>query len=69
MANFAYVILLVVGFILVLANATKQREVNSEPAQIVYKYLPRDLDDYLRSSENQPSVLFQTIFSEPDIRK
>jgi len=53
-----------VGLMLMTANAAVQP---AATAPEKYKYLPRDLDDYLREDANQPSILYKTMFSDEDI--
>ena len=54
-----------VGLMLMTANAAVQPAATAAPG--TYKYLPRDLDDYLREDANQPSILYKTMFSDEDI--
>jgi hypothetical protein len=58
------VALLLGGVLLVVLNALLTRQ--SQPPKVEYRYLPRDLDTYLRE---QPlaSVHFQGMFREEDL--
>lgn len=56
-------LLLFAGIMLVMANelvAARNR------TRVVYKYLPRDLDTYLRE-EPQASVTFKNMFDDDDM--
>jgi hypothetical protein len=35
--------------------------------KIVYRYLPRDLDTYIREDLNYPSMLYKTMFEDGDV--
>lgn len=57
-------LLLLAGVILVLANEL----VNARRTpRVEYKYLPRDLDTYLRE-EPYASATYERMFAEPDLR-
>lgn len=70
--------LFLVGVIFLVANAVlvRQRRLNTrvnvlageEPKDttVVYRYLPRDVDDYYRSDINVPSKLYSSMFTEND---
>lgn len=61
--NLAVLLLLFAGVVLILAN-----EVVAARAapRVVYRYLPRDLDAYLRD-EPMASVTFKSMFTEDDL--
>lgn len=35
--------------------------------KIVYRYLPRDLDTYIREDLNYPSMLYKTMFEDGEV--
>jgi len=51
------------GVILIVLNEL----LAARPRAVEYRYLPRDLDTYLRD-EPYASVTYQAMFSEPDLR-
>ena len=53
------------GVVLVITNQLVKS--NAQPPKVEYRYLPRDLDTYLRE---QPvaSVQFESMFRDDDIR-
>jgi hypothetical protein len=65
------VILLFIGIVLIVANAAARKLAPTRDAtgtpRVVYRYLPRDLDTYLRQDDNQPSVLYRALFNEENI--
>ena len=64
MGNFL-ILLLLAGIILVVTNQLTY----DRPREIQYRYLPRDLDTYLRTEEF-PSALFGSMWEAPgDIRR
>lgn len=81
-----YGTLLLVGIILLVFNALQQSqrrvqdrtratlddEYNGKDIKVVYRYLPRDLDDYLRSGDVfVPSKMYSSVFNEneDDLRR
>lgn len=63
-----FLVLLFVGLILMVGNGARK---NTAPTKengktVEYRYLPRDLDTYLREQEN-PSVLYNAMFSAEDV--
>ena len=71
-----FLTLFLVGVIFLVANAVQERQrrldervklLTDDPedtSQIVYRYLPRDADDYYRSDINIPSKMYSSIFTE-----
>lgn len=59
------IVLLFTGIVLVMSNTIKKKA--TENPKVIYKYLPRDLDTYLREDANQPSVLYQAMFNDNDV--
>lgn len=59
------VVLLFVGIVLMMGNTIRQKAVSTP--KVIYKYLPRDLDTYLREDTNQPSLLYNTMFNDADV--
>lgn len=58
--------LVTIGISLILLNevmAGRQRT-----PDVVYKYVPRDLDTYLKDPENQPMAMYKSMFEEPPVR-
>lgn len=53
------------GVVLIVANQLVQT--NREPPRVEYRYLPRDLDAYLRE-QPQASVHFERMFREEDVQ-
>lgn len=51
-----------IGIIMIVANEVAYQH----PTKIVYRYLPRDLDDYIRTSPT-PSTVYGAMFSEKDV--
>jgi hypothetical protein len=81
-----YGTLLLVGIILLVFNALQQSqrraqdrtratlddEYSGKDIKVVYRYLPRDLDDYLRSGDVfVPSKMYSSVFNEneDDLRR
>lgn len=81
-----YGTLLLVGIILLIFNGLQQSqrrledrtrasvddEYTSKDVKVVYRYLPRDLDDYLRSGDVfVPSKMYSSVFTgnEDDLRR
>jgi hypothetical protein len=81
-----YGTLLLVGIILLIFNGLQQSqrrledrtrisvddEYASKDVKVVYRYLPRDLDDYLRSGDVfVPSKMYSSVFTgnEDDLRR
>jgi hypothetical protein len=81
-----YGTLLLVGIILLIFNGMQQNqrrlddrtrvsvddEYTSKDVKVVYRYLPRDLDDYLRSGDVfVPSKMYSSVFTgnEDDLRR
>lgn len=61
--NVTLLLLLFAGIILIMANEL----VAARSAQrVVYRYLPRDLDTYLRE-EPRASVTFKNLFEDEDV--
>ena len=58
--------LMFVGAVLVIVN--ELLHVRSREPEIVYKYVPRDLDAFLKDPENQPMVMYQGMFGDPPVR-
>lgn len=58
-------VLLFVGLILMTANAATQKAKAEE--KVVYKYLPRDLDTYIREDLTEPSLVYKAMFTEEDV--
>lgn len=48
----------------VAGEAEEDDDQNSK--QVVYRYLPRDLDEYYRGDVNVPSKLYSPMFTEND---
>jgi hypothetical protein len=71
MASSGLIILLFMGIVLLVANAAVRRNAPSTGEdgnpRVIYKYLPRDLDTYLRQDENQPSILYKSLFNDENI--
>lgn len=63
MLNAFVVALLAVGVVMITANELAYRQ----PTKIVYRYLPRDLDEYIRTAPMASNV-FSDMFTERDIR-
>ena len=63
----AFIVILFVGLILMVGNAAKGSVTGAAADNVVYKYLPCDLDTYLREDANQPSILYKAMFSDEDI--
>lgn len=61
--NVVVLLLMFAGVILVMANELVAAR--TQP-RVVYRYLPRDLDTYLRE-EPQASVTFKTMFEEDNL--
>lgn len=55
-------VLLLVGAVMMLAN----RYVTDVPCKIEYRYLPRDLDTYVREIQG-PATVFGAMFTEKDV--
>jgi hypothetical protein len=81
-----YGTLLLVGIILLIFNGMQQNQrrlddrtrvsvdddYTSKDVKVVYRYLPRDLDDYLRSGDVfVPSKMYSSVFTgnEDDLRR
>ena len=64
MAASTYVFLLVLG--LALMGGNHASKVSKAPPKIVYKYLPRPLDDNLRGQET-PTAIFKDMFAKEDV--
>jgi hypothetical protein len=63
-------ILLFVGIILMTANKATRKQGNDlqgENPTVKYKYLPRDLDTYIREDLTTPSLVHNAIFTEEDV--
>lgn len=58
-----FLLLVFAGIVMIMANELVA--IRRQP-RIVYKYLPRDLDTYLRE-EPRASVTFQSMFEKDDI--
>ena len=56
------IVLVFVGIIMVMANEQTQ----TRPDKVVYRYLPRDLDDYIRTAP-LASDMYSTMFSDKDV--
>lgn len=76
--NMGLVVLLLVGVILITANAAKVRAEKTAPdattapngEKIVYKYLPLDLDAFYRQDAiSKPSTLYHAMFSNEDLKR
>ena len=52
------------GIILVLTNEF----MHDRPTRVEYRYLPRDLDDYVRTAP-LPTNVFGPMFEDPDMRR
>lgn len=59
-------VLLFVGLMLMTANVATMKNKKTEE-KVVYKYLPRDLDTYIREDLTLPSVVHGAMFTEEDI--
>lgn len=60
----ALLLLVFAGVIMVLVN--ELIALRGSPPRVVYKYLPRDLDTYLRE-EPRASLTFKNMFEEDDV--
>lgn len=73
--NTSLIVLLLVGIILMTANAAKAKTVPKKAHQetkdgkkIVYKYLPLDLDAFYRQEAvGKPSKLYYSMFEDENI--
>ena len=65
--NTGLLVLLFVGIILMTANAATQKQ--QEKERVVYKYLPRDLDTYLRENSGQPSLIYEELLKTEDLMR
>jgi hypothetical protein len=58
-----FLLLVFAGIVMVMANELVGARTNP---RIVYRYLPRDLDTYLRE-EPQASAVFRSMFEKDDV--
>jgi hypothetical protein len=56
------VVLFFTGIICILASSINAK-VTKTP-DVLYKYIPRDLDTILREDSNQPALVFQKLFED-----
>lgn len=62
-----YVLLLFIGIILITANRATETNKGKTPVHTKVKYIPRDLDTYIREDLRQPSLLYGAMFTERDV--
>lgn len=55
-----------VGITLIVANELLHAQ--SREPEIIYKYVPRDLDTYLKDPENQPMAMYTSMFTDESVR-
>jgi hypothetical protein len=59
------VLMLLVGVAFVMTG--RDEEDAASGGKITYKYLPRDLDTYIREDLNYPSMLYKTMFEDGEV--
>jgi len=47
-------------------DPSSTEDTDNTNAQVVYRYLPRDLDEYYRGDVNVPSKLYSPMFTQND---
>lgn len=63
-----FVVLLALGLILMTANnSIKGVAASGNGNNVVYKYLPRDIDDVYRDEDNQASLLYRDMFVNENV--
>ena len=55
-----------VGVTMIILNELVHAR-SCEP-EIIYKYVPRDLDAFLKDPEQQPMYMYKSMFDDPPIR-
>jgi hypothetical protein len=55
-----------VGLTMIVLNELLHAQ--SREPEIIYKYVPRDLDAYLKDPENQPMAMYKSMFDDPPLR-
>lgn len=58
-------VLFFTGLVLIIVN--QLIKANAQPQRVEYRYLPRDIDTYLRE-QPMASVHFESMFKEEDIQ-
>lgn len=64
--NTLAIALIFVGVILVIIN--EMIHIRSREPEIVYRYVPRDLDAFLKDPENQPMAMYKGMFEDESVR-
>ena len=62
MMMMSLMVLFFTGVICILASSINAK-VTKTP-DVIYKYIPRDLDTILREDSNQPSLVYQQLFGD-----
>lgn len=65
----AFTVILFVGLLMVLASAVYRNKAASESKEVEYRYLPRDLDTYLREHNSQVGSHYASMFTDEDVTR
>ena len=59
---------LTVVFVLGLLFITLNELVRPEKERVITKYIPRELDAWLKDPENQPTYMYASMFNDDNVR-
>ena len=64
--NALAIALIFVGITMIVVN--ELIHARSREPEVIYKYIPRDLDAYLKDPQNQPMAMYKSMFDDEPVR-